>query len=91
MATQEQIDSFYDFATQQVSNGGAEMTMAELFDLWQVQNPTAEELAESAAAVKAALTDMENGDTGRPFDDFVRELRSRHSIPSETDQEMTTC
>lgn len=83
MATQDQIDNFYQFATQQISNGGAELTMAELFDLWHVQNPTAEELAESVAAVKAALADMENGDTGRPFDEFTREMRIRHNIPSD--------
>ncbi len=80
MATQQQIDSFHDFATQHVSNGGAGLSMEQLFDLWQEQQPTAEELTESVAAVQAALKDMENGDTGRPVEDVIAELRNEAGI-----------
>ena len=80
MATQQQIDSFHDFATQHVSNGGAGLSMEQLFDLWQEQQPSAEELTESVAAVKAALRDMENGDTGRPAEDVIAELRNEAGI-----------
>lgn len=80
MATQNQIDSFHDFATQQVSNGGAGLSIEQLFDLWHEQQPSAEELTESVAAVKAALKDMEDGDTGRPVEDVIAELRNEAGI-----------
>ena len=80
MATQQQVDSFHHFATQHVNNGGAGLSMEKLFDLWQAQSPSAEELTESVAAVKSALLDMENGDTGRPVEDVIAELRSEAGI-----------
>jgi len=80
MATQQQIDSFHQFALKQVSNGGSGLSLEQLFDLWQVQNPSAEELSESVAAVKSALRDMENGDTGRPVEDVIAELRREAGI-----------
>lgn len=71
MATKEQIDSFQQFASEQLENGGAELSMPELFDLWLEQNPGADELADSVASVSAAIIDMENGDAGRPFGEFA--------------------
>ncbi len=82
MATKDQVDSFHQFASQQVENNGAELSMEQLFDLWQVQNSSNEELVESVAAVTAALRDMENGDTGRPVEDVIAELRKEAKIPS---------
>lgn len=82
MATQEQIDSFHQFASEHVRNGTADDSLAELFDLWRMQNPTTDELAESVAAVKAALNDMENGDEGRPFDEFADDIRRHNKVPS---------
>ena len=80
MATQQEIDSFSTFASQQVK-GGAELSIDELFDLWQAQHLSPEELADSVATVKAALVDMENGDTGQPFEEFATEMRTKHKIP----------
>ena len=82
MATKEQIDSFHQFASSQVGNGGAELSMEQLFDLWQVQNPSRDELTESVAALNAAHRDMENGDSGRPVEDVVAELRTEAKIPA---------
>lgn len=83
MATKEQIDSFQQFASEQLENGGAELSMPELFDLWLVQNPGADELADSVASVRAAIIDMENGDAGRPFGEFADEVRKQYGIPLE--------
>ncbi len=83
MATQQQVDSFHQFASQQVRNAGDDLSMAELFDLWQVHSSDTVELAESVAAVKSALADMEQGDTGRPLHEFTNELRQRHGSSSE--------
>ena len=80
MATQAEIDSFTRFAVQQLSNGGTELSMDELYDRWRSQNPRAEELAESVAAVKAALADMEAGDEGIPADIHLARLRTKYNI-----------
>ena len=82
MATQAQIDSFHTFATQHVQSGHCDLTVAELFDLWESQSFSQDELAESVAAVKAALCDMEQGDEGRPFAEFADAIRKRASVDS---------
>ena len=83
MATKEQIECFQRFASEQLDNGGAELSMPELFDLWLEQNPSPDELADSIGSVQAAIADMENGDAGRPFGEFADDMRKRHGIPSE--------
>lgn len=35
------------------------------------------------AAVKEAISDMEAGDRGIPFDHFVEDFRTRHNIPQD--------
>jgi hypothetical protein len=78
MATKERLDSFYHFASQQVENGGAELSLDELYLVWRVRHPMAAELVESVAAVKAAFADHEAGDAGQParlaLRDACREL-----------------
>lgn len=71
MATKEQIESFQQFASEQLDNGSVELSMPEIFDLWLVQNPGADELTDRVASVRAAIIDMENGDAGRPFGEFA--------------------
>ena len=73
MATQDQIQSFHDFASAQIANGGAALSMDELYSLWRNKNPTREELLASVDAVKAAIVDMEAGDTGEPARQALRQ------------------
>jgi hypothetical protein len=77
MPTKQQIDSFYQFASSQIDNGGAEWSMDELYCLWRAKNPTPAELAESVAAVRAAYAEMEAGDSGRPARPALRESCQR--------------
>ena len=42
-----------------------------------------DEFIESELAVKDALADMDAGDTGQPFDEFMCELRQRRGIDSD--------
>jgi uncharacterized protein with von Willebrand factor type A (vWA) domain len=65
MATQEQIDSFHQFATEQIQNGGREKSVDELYDQWRLENLSSEELDENVAAIQGAIDDMKNGDRGR--------------------------
>ena len=77
MPTREQINSFYEFASSQIANGGTEWSMDELYCLSRAKNPTPAELAESVAAVRSAYAEMETGDTGRPAREALRETCER--------------
>lgn len=75
MATQEEINDFSRFAFEQLNQGGAVLSMNELYDLWRRQNPDPDEYAEDVAAVNAAIQDYKNGDRGRPAGELSRTLR----------------
>ena len=77
MPTKQQIDSFLEFASSQIDNGGAELSMDELYCLWRAKHPTPAELAESVAAVRAAHAEMQGGDSGRPARAALRESCAR--------------
>jgi len=68
-ATLEQVDSFREYARQQLANGGSQLTIDELYDRWRATLANDADLL----AVQASLRDMEQGETGRSFDEFDRE------------------
>ncbi len=39
---------------------------------------------ENVSAVKQAIADMEAGDHGKPFDEFVEQFRAEHKVPRDT-------
>jgi hypothetical protein len=80
MATKLEVESFHHFALAEIENGGAALSIDELFQEWRSTRPTEEELAESVAAVKAAYADYLAGDTGRPALDALRETCDRLGI-----------
>ena len=82
MTNQEQLDSFYRFATEQLTNGDSEKSIDELYDQWRFENRSPEELLENVAAVKSAIDDMNNGDTGRDAGEVERELRKELKLPA---------
>lgn len=73
MATKLEIESFHHFALAEIENGGAALSIDELFQEWRSTRPTEEELAESVAAVKAAYADYLAGDKGVPAREALRE------------------
>lgn len=75
--TESDIDSFAQYAKGQLGRSGASLSIDELFDQWRLQQPPASDLA----AIKASIRDMENGEGGRPFDEFSKEFRQRNGIP----------
>ena len=79
--TPEQIDEFRQFALEKINNGDADLSLEELVDMWRILHPTPQELDENVLAVKAAIRDMEAGETGRPFEEFAREFRQRNNVP----------
>jgi hypothetical protein len=77
MLTQQQIDSFYEFASSQIANGGKDLSLDELYCMWRAKNPTPIELAESVAALQSAYAEMAAGDDGRPARAALRETCER--------------
>ena len=82
MATQEQLDSFYRFATEQLVSGGSKKSVDELYDQWRFENLSLEDLAENVAAIQASIDDMNNGETGREAGEVIRMLRDELDLPS---------
>ena len=77
MATSEyEIDSFSDFGKLPIKNGGSSVSLDELFDEWRIQNPPSED----TLAIQASIRDMQNSETGRPFEEFATEFRKRNNL-----------
>jgi hypothetical protein len=77
MPTKQQIDSFCEFASSQIDDGGSELSMGELYCLWRAKNPMPSELTESVAAIRTAYAEMEAGDKGRPARTALRDICER--------------
>jgi len=77
----DQLAAFQQFAVQKVGAGEAE-TLEELFDLWRIEHPTAEEQGEIHAAIRQGLADIEAGHY-RPADEVMQELRAKYNLPRE--------
>lgn len=77
MVTQNQIDSFHQFASKQLTGDGSDRSIDELYDMWRTQTATPEDLA----AVQAAIDDMASGDRGVPVEEHIRQMRERHKLP----------
>ena len=78
--SQERLDSFHLFASDKLSNGGPELSLAELYNLWRIERPTPDEQADIHAAIVEGLDDIKAGRT-QPADEVLRELREKHDIP----------
>lgn len=58
-ATLDQVDSFREFARRQLTNGGAELTIDELFDRWRDEY----EQSEAIRQVRLGMEQIERGET----------------------------
>jgi hypothetical protein len=81
--TQQDLDGFYQFASDRILHGGANGTLADLINEWHIQHGSSEASPVDVLAVKASLRDMEAGETGLPFHEFASEFRRRNNIPSD--------
>ena len=73
--TKQDLDAFHQFAEATIADRSTE-SIHELVEIWESGQTTPELHAENAAAVRAAIRDMENGDGGRPAADAIQELRA---------------
>jgi len=85
MATERANDlrAFKGFIEQKLSNGGAELTLEEALVDWDLENQTNEEREATVQGIRNGLADVEAGRT-RPFEEFDREFRLKHGLPSQS-------
>jgi hypothetical protein len=76
----QELQSFYHFAEERLRTGGTNQTLDELYLEWRACNPGQVELDRNVMALRAALRDMDEGETGRPIEDFSAEFRQRNGI-----------
>jgi predicted transcriptional regulator len=77
----DQLAAFQQFAHRKFDAGEAE-SLEELFELWRLEHPTAEEQAEVHEAIRQGLADIEAG-RFRPADEVMRDLRAKYNLPRE--------
>ena len=75
------LRAFKGFIEDKLSNGGADLTLDEALVHWEVENQTDEEREDTLRAIGEGLSDIEAG-RSRPFEEFDREFRSKHGLPS---------
>lgn len=80
MTTLQQIDDFANFARQLAEAEGEHVPMDDLYDRWREQAYRDED----RAAVLASIRDFENGDRGRPVQEFLADLDGEAVIDEGT-------
>jgi hypothetical protein len=73
-----ELETFHRFIGQQLADG-SELTPEQCLRVWRMEQPMAEDLKESVAAVKRALEQARRG-AGKSVDDFDRDFRAKHGI-----------
>ncbi|MBX9789299.1 MAG: hypothetical protein K2Y37_10320 [Pirellulales bacterium] len=75
------LERFRDYLSGCLSQGNG-LSPEEALDLWRSDNPSGECISDDVEAVRQALADMDAGDKGVPLEEFDREFRKRHGLPS---------
>ncbi len=52
IVTKQDLERFHEYAVARISDGEEELTWRQLFELWRLDNPSDEESAQDAAAIK---------------------------------------
>jgi hypothetical protein len=81
--TDQDLDSFSNFARQRLTEGEVQLSIDELFDLWRSENPSDVLDSENAAAIQASITDFKNGERGTVAGEHSRQLRREFGVPEE--------
>lgn len=80
--TKNELIEFHQFALGKIEGGGNDLSWGELVGLWRLENPSPAEQAEIRSAIQEGLDDIAAG-RYRPADEIMKELRRKHSLPSE--------
>ena len=79
--TQEQIDSFNRFASEELRSGST-ADIDELYSRWRIENPSQTERDEVNAIIRQGDEDIAAG-RGRPADEVNEELRQKYNLSAE--------
>jgi len=81
---EDDLRDFTAFVRNHISQGDAvELGLAELFDLWMLQNPPDAEYVANVAAINASINDFMNGERGTPAGENSQELREKYGLNNE--------
>ncbi len=69
------LQEFHDFVGEKLKIGESMMSPEKALDEWRDQHPDSM-TEDDLAAIKEALDDVDRGDKGVPFDEFIREFRA---------------
>lgn len=73
-----ELNAFNQFITTQLKTG-SNLTPEEAVEQWRAMHPS-DDAADLEAAIQEALDDIEAGEKGIPFDEFMREFRIRNGL-----------
>ena len=76
---EDDLKNFSQFVSEQVRDN-TELQLPELFDLWLLQNPSADDYAENVAAINTSINDYLNGERGTPAGEHSRKLREEFGV-----------
>ena len=76
--TQDQLDSFYRFASDRITGASSDLSLSELLQLWQLENPNDEEREEVNAIIRQGDEDIAAG-RGRPVEELHKDLRRKYN------------
>ncbi len=72
----QDIDSFHQYARAIVTRGEGDFTIDDLYEQWRTERFSDEDLK----AIQASLMDLEAGEKGMPFEEFMKEFAERHGL-----------
>lgn len=79
-----ELRDFHRFVGEKFHNGGGSLSPEEVLDEWRTHHPDTTTVEDDVAAIQEAIDDMDNGDVGIPIEDFDRDFRARHNLPTKS-------
>lgn len=76
MAATQLVNSFLEFAQEQIRQRGEELSIDDLYDDWRSRNQAVDDWP----AIRASLNDMAQGERGEDFQDFATSFRQRNGL-----------
>ncbi len=76
----EELQSFYHFAELRLQSDRHGESLDETYAAWRTGNPSLQTHESDVCVVRASLRDMDEGNTGRPIQDFAAEFRQRNGL-----------
>ena len=77
LATRELIDSFHQFAVTQLRNGGAALTIDEVYERWRAEL----EREETVRAIQVGIDQIERGE-GLTIEETEDQIRQQLGLPA---------